>query len=407
MNFALNFLVSMAMTFLAFSVMVSAATELWSAGRGTRGSFLWRGIARMMGEGPVADAMLEKLRAHASIRALSQNDRPTCLASYIPASVFAAALCEVLLAQGNPDGLARYGPGEAIASLPQELTIKRILSAAWQRARGDRVEFEREIGKYFDMSMDRVSGWYKRHTQVRSLCIGLVLALTLNIDAVHIASALWSNHALAATVADGGQKMADHYAAADPLTPQKGTSQNANGTALPPELPVGWPARWSTEPSVHSSAWHWWATALGIVIMALSCLVGAPMWYQLLSMLLPLRAAGAVPARGPTPASLAAESNGQRDALPAVENNSTNPAPPVLPGAACNLLEASLVESGQLATIQQLLGVAPSGVFDAATRSAIRAAQGKAQFAITGQLTRLLIERIESAAPLATSPIIN
>ena len=123
----INFLISMALTFFAFSVMVSGVVEVWSAMRGTRGTFLWRGVRRMIGSGPTADAIADSLRAHASLRALSQNDRATSMPSYIPASVFASALCDVLLQHGDSRGLEEYGPVEAIASLPQDLLLKPIL----------------------------------------------------------------------------------------------------------------------------------------------------------------------------------------------------------------------------------------------------------------------------------------
>jgi hypothetical protein len=52
------------------------------------------------------------------------------------------------------------------------------------------------VEKWFDSSMDRVSGWYKRETQKSALIIGLVLALVMNIDTIQLASQLWEQPAL-------------------------------------------------------------------------------------------------------------------------------------------------------------------------------------------------------------------
>lgn len=393
---AINFLISMALTFFAFSVMVSGVVEVWSAMRGTRGTFLWRGVRRMIGSGPAADAIAAGLRAHSSLRALSQNDRATSLPSYIPASVFSSALCDVLLQHGDSRGLDEYGPAEAIAGLPQDLLLKPILQTAWRRARGDMVQFELELGKFFDMSMDRVSGWYKRDSQVRSVIVGLSMALALNINGVTIATALWNNPALASSTANQAPAFMAQYGLQESVRP--GAPPPAAVLVpgrMPAQLPVGWPALWANPAPEQGLLWHWSGVTLGFFIMAASCLVGAPLWYQLLTMLMPFRSSGPVPASGRSPA------HHEYDHVVGPQAPSVAPAPSVRAPApysngASNPYEAQLMDAGGLPAMQHRLSVAQTGAYDLATRTAIREEQLRRGFAVTGQLTRLLAELLSA-----------
>lgn len=407
MSNTLNFLISMVIVFMTFSLMVSGATETWNAWRGKRGRFLWKGIERMVGTTPEARTLLASLRKHPAIRALTADDKPMRYPSYIPGTVFASALTDVVLAHGAGARLDHYGIPEAIALLPENLPLKRVLQTAWKHAQGDAGHFEAELARSFDDCMDRVTGWYKRDAQKHSLWLALVLAIALNVDAVHIAIALWEDPQLSRNVAGQGEQIKAKYEVANPLpgpapasaasTPVVAsplTAGNVNfANALPIYLPVGWPARWYTElPATHSNGqleWHVCAAILGFLLMAGSCLVGAPVWYQLLKTLLPLRAAGSVPKRTPPRAGLRSSPQlllpgaapGASLAGPNAETSQTW----------LNDLERIVVEQGAVKEVQRALNVPESGLLDDQTRAAIRVAQTGAQYSPTGQLTRLLL----------------
>ncbi|MBS1600985.1 MAG: hypothetical protein JST75_22420 [Bacteroidetes bacterium] len=50
--------------------------------------------------------------------------------------------------------------------------------------------FSKNIEDWFDDSMNRVSGWYKRQVQVILFILGIVLAITFNVDTIEIAGRL-------------------------------------------------------------------------------------------------------------------------------------------------------------------------------------------------------------------------
>lgn len=51
-------------------------------------------------------------------------------------------------------------------------------------------EFSNKLESWFDDSMNRVAGWYKRQTQIILFIIGIVMAIAFNIDSIIIASKL-------------------------------------------------------------------------------------------------------------------------------------------------------------------------------------------------------------------------
>jgi tetrahydromethanopterin S-methyltransferase subunit F len=53
-----------------------------------------------------------------------------------------------------------------------------------------------ELQNLFDGTMDRASGWYKVNAQRIAFAIGLLVALVLNVDTIHVGKQLWASDAL-------------------------------------------------------------------------------------------------------------------------------------------------------------------------------------------------------------------
>lgn len=66
-------------------------------------------------------------------------------------------------------------------------------------------EAEKKIETWFDDSMGRTSQAFKANMRWISLTVGLVMALTLNIDSLYIAQTLWEDPVLRETVATAAQ----------------------------------------------------------------------------------------------------------------------------------------------------------------------------------------------------------
>ena len=66
----------------------------------------------------------------------------------------------------------------------------QILQMHLQNSYYDIGQFERKIESWFDDSMNRVSGWYKRQSQLILFLLGLVVAIIFNVDTIEIAGKL-------------------------------------------------------------------------------------------------------------------------------------------------------------------------------------------------------------------------
>jgi hypothetical protein len=85
------------------------------------------------------------------------------------------------------------------------------------------------MGTWFDNSMDRVTGWYKRETQTTLFFLGMILAVFCNVDTIHIMRDLSRNPDKLAKVVDAAGKM---QAAEKGKTPA--TNNSTEGGNTPP-----------------------------------------------------------------------------------------------------------------------------------------------------------------------------
>jgi len=305
--------------FLTVSLVASAVLEALSSVMTWRSKDLRQGIQQMVND-PGFTGLALDLYQHAAINprgsltgaALAQNKNAVDLArppAYIASAQFAAALMDIL-------GLSTAGQPTAVlqasvdAKLPPRVDAKQpaanpqihaLVSGIVQRAGGDLTVIKTELAGWFDNAMDRLSGAYKRKTQLVSFLVALILSATLNIDSVRVAHELWNHPALAEDL-----KLPPEVA---PPAPNDGSAASVTGTkagantnaqagermigVLDKHLPVGWPAEVASplqDPS------RWFAMLFGWLITAVAALFGAPFWFDTLQSIVRLKGAGPSPA---------------------------------------------------------------------------------------------------------------
>lgn len=181
--------------------------------------------------------------------------------------------------------------------------------------------------KWFNDTMDRASGWYKRNAQSWSLLIGLVVAVLFNVDSFTIATQLWREPLLRQSLVAAADKWEltdtqapEGQAPADP----KETVQKMQDTFKELKLPVGWISIPDYDPQTSYCSGsplnlpflegkkHVRGVAfgnscfmlgegapvlkvLGLLVTAASTMQGAPFWFELLQKLVNMRSAGKKP----------------------------------------------------------------------------------------------------------------
>src|SRR5258706_6537829 len=101
--------------------------------------------------------------------------------------------------------------------------VRAALLPLVDAAGNDAAKARQNIEDWFNSSMDRVSGWYKRRAQVMLLVIGLIVTMGVNADSIIVAKRLASDRALRESVVAA----ADAYAKA-----------NATASATPSPTPT-------------------------------------------------------------------------------------------------------------------------------------------------------------------------
>jgi len=224
--------------------------------------------------------------------------------AYISAESFRKVLQFILTEKYAPSA---QGIGELIQNMPdnalQRSLVTITLGAIDEPSRAAAIE------RWYNATMDRVGGLYKRNTQKILLLIGLALAITFNANLFHIANVLWNSP----VARDQANALASQYACkslpcsfTDAPVGLSSAQQQLN------QLPLGWSS--SDRATVlavldirnHANATSilrglprhamlLFALLLGWGVTAIAVSLGAPFWFDLLNQVINLRSTGIKP----------------------------------------------------------------------------------------------------------------
>ena len=174
-------------------------------------------------------------------------------------------------------------------------------------AEDDITSVRTSIENWYNDHMDRVSGWYKRHVAWFTIIAGAILVILLNINAITIGRALYSNSVIGSAVATAAGNHPP-CTTADPTC--LGQLQTDLATVAQAGLPIGWatvaacadarPAcNWWQARGITSttgnSAWQILLVVVGFLITIVALTPGARFWFDLLGKLGTLRSTGPKP----------------------------------------------------------------------------------------------------------------
>lgn len=346
-------ILDVALGLIAFYVVLSllaSAIQEWIAGLlGLRSRTLRSGLENLVGDAGEIEALL----AHPLLRGLArqkkkdnrhkkaddeQTDKKGAVPSYVRPSTVSAALLETF----DPEHKLRSAKGAgalrtAVDQVEEHGSIKALLTPLLDDDVNTVDDLKKRLAEHFDDTMDRVSGWYKRQTQSIIVGIAIVITVAFNADSGRIARELWRHDALRAAVAAQAVALAD---APPPQPPTNGDERSnldtavtlpvganeggdANGSATANEggdangsttaneggdadrragleqnlaslesFPIGWKLNEEGWPVLRDTIPGWIGRMLGWLVTVAAVSLGAPFWFDLLSKVARLRAAG-------------------------------------------------------------------------------------------------------------------
>jgi hypothetical protein len=259
------------------------------------------------------------------------------LPAYIPSRTFALSLIDILNRNKATGEEIMNSITQSLAEhhwMYKDNKAGEALYALAVDAKGDIKKFQKHIEDWYNDSMDRASGWYKRYTQRILLFIGFGLAVVFNVSSVRVARTLWFDRdarVAMASAADEYVKQHPNPSVQDkalPANPQSSPDDksskagelerklqesaeafnSATSTAL---LPVGWKHSfgeykqmiWGNLPAAKWSGpwWHVFGADLGRgswiglnyffgwLITACAVSLGAPFWFDMLNKIMVVR----------------------------------------------------------------------------------------------------------------------
>ena len=234
-NIILDVIIGLIFVYLLLSLICSAIQETIASAAGLRAETLQDGIKNLLDDPNIKDveAKIRDLKTEVYEHPLIKNlARAGKKPSYIPARNFTIALLDVLKDPNSPNGPLTEA-ANTISKLPAG-QLKDALAGIIDGAGNKAENVTKNIETWFDNSMGRVSGWYKRSSQKLMLLIAFALAVSINVDSIELAQTLWKDPGLRAQVVTAAQQQVDA---------NKSTQEPQSIKDLRSELnkvPVGW-----------------------------------------------------------------------------------------------------------------------------------------------------------------------
>ena len=331
--------IGLVFVYTLLSLFCSALNEFLAQYTRRRGEFLRDGLVQLVG-----DRWMYLRTINHPLVAVMYRDVPgkPQTPSYIPAGSFVSALLDVVMLKASQLTAGAGGPAEArrgFAEIRAALVTCKAAGYAVadamlplvDAAQGDLTRALGNLEAWYGHMMERVSGWYKRHTVRVLFIIGLAVSALFNVDTVQIATELARSAGLRRSLADAAQAVVEtkrfngialDVTDADVKVAYDDLARFAIGVAQFERqgLPVGFSClapRTVAEPGSanttlattlkdcwyrtrDASGGYWVVKLVGWLITAVAVSFGAPFWFDLLNKLVNVRAAGRKPAPPPS-----------------------------------------------------------------------------------------------------------
>jgi len=297
----LDVAIGLVFVYLLLSIFCTAVNE-WIAGiLQTRAKTLKAGISGLLDNQPfnadTKSTFLGEFYKHPIVTGTMQNGGDP---SYLSSRTFSTTIMDLVTpavqgARTFDDFL------KGVQGLPDG-DVKKALLSLISGAQGRLDIAQKNIEVWFDDSMDRVTGWYKRWAQKWTIALAVILTILANADTLNIAHRLWTDPVVRskvievaverekmqpAAVANGNQNATDASkpaGAGAPATPLTSDEDAALGRVL------GW-----TRASFDASPLTWLQRILGWILTAIAVSLGSPFWFDTLNRFINIRNAGKPP----------------------------------------------------------------------------------------------------------------
>ncbi len=291
-SLALEIAISLAFLYLLLALMCSVVNEWMASLLKMRATNLWDGVRNLLYDSE-GTGLARQLYDHALVKNLGRSGK---LPSYIPSRTFAMALFDLVApVNGSSATKTLQDVRDSVEKISNE-PVKQALVALIDDAGTDIRRARENVERWYDDAMDRVSGWYKKKTQVFILLWALAVTLSVNADTILIANTLAHD----ATMRKSLVAMAEVRA-------KEALPQNTDQTvdlikqmsmeADKLGLPIGWSDKPDDPKRLPNGPGEWALKIIGLLLTTGAVSLGAPFWFDVLNKLVNIRSVGKQPER--------------------------------------------------------------------------------------------------------------
>jgi len=282
LNSAVDVAIGLILMYLVLSLICTTVNEYIATALKLRATTLADGIKKLIDDPVLHQAFSDHGLVDGTKAALG-----TRLPSYMDGRTFAMAIL------GSLDSTKPIPAFDDIKHALQHMAdsnIRDTLLAQVVLASGDIQALRDNVAGWFDQTMERVGGAYKKTLKLMSLLVGLALAAIINADTMSVATALWRDPTLRTQLTDA----ASHAQLTAPGGDAALRASIASTRTFRP-LPIGWHLDSDDGSEKTSVAWFWLQKVFGLVLTGIALSLGAPFWFDLLSKFMNVRGSGEKP----------------------------------------------------------------------------------------------------------------
>jgi hypothetical protein len=303
----LDVIIGLIFVYLLLAILCTAANEWASAITRRRAKMLKKGIAQLLGKQPLpgdgdSDAFRRRFYKHPLIKSMMHDEHHP---AYISPRTFTTVVTDIVKLKPGQPSLQSIVDGTS--SLPDG-DVKQSLTALIEHADAKVEDIQTAMEGWFNDAMDRVTGWYKRRTQLWTIGIALALTIVSNADTVQISRRLWADPVLRTKVIEEAKVRSqkppptisvEYEDDQDPTQPSvvrtdgEGNKVTAGERELLGQL-IGWGGT-----DVENNPKAWLERLLGWLLTVLALSMGAPFWFDLLNKFMNVRYTGKSPDEKP------------------------------------------------------------------------------------------------------------
>jgi hypothetical protein len=323
---ALDVAIGLVFLYIALALLCSTVNESIATAIGLRARYLQLGLLNLFSGSSTVTAegkqLVEQFYHHPLVQGLipprhgeDPSLDPTKVTkwlkkppypSYVPSRTFVVALTDMAssaeasvgkLENPTPEQQAAAAAAQQrmqqaaddferkLAAIP-DAQLSTAMIALYRSVDSDAGRFKHAAEEWFDDTMERVSGWYKRRVHWILLGIAVVVVVLLNADTLAAGRVLWRDDAVRASVVKQAQTVAN------------GTPSEAqlDQTVKKLDLPLGWQLHTGDAPTqIPNDPLSWIAKIVGLALTIGAVMLGAPFWFDVLSKFVRVRGTGAPP----------------------------------------------------------------------------------------------------------------